>query len=70
VTTSSGTEKRVIDPSLMAGPATAGNWRTRQNDPAATFQYTDARPFWPNNGGNDDDYSLTNLYLQQKRLYL
>ena len=70
VTTSSGTEKRVIDPSLMSGPATADAWRQRQADLAATFQYTDATPFWPNNGGNDDDYTLTNMYLQQKRLLL
>lgn len=70
VNTSSGIEKRVIDPSLMTGPATQDAWRARQSDPAATFEFTDARPFWPNNGGNDDDYSLTNQYLQEKRLYL
>ena len=70
VNTSSGIEKRVIDPSLMSGPATSDAWRTRQNDPAATFQFTDAQPFWPNNGGNDDDYTLTNQYLQEKRVYL
>ena len=70
VNTASGVEKRVIDPSLMTGPATSDSWRTRQNDPAATFEFTDARPFWPNNGGNDDDFSLTNQYLEEKRLYL
>lgn len=69
VTTSSGTEKRVIDPSLMSGPATADAWRTRQNDSAATFKYTDAQPFWPD-GTPDDTYTLTNQYLQEKRLYL
>jgi hypothetical protein len=67
VNTSSGIEKRVIDPSLMTGPATADAWRTRQADPAATFQFTDARSFWPNNGGNDDDYSKTTYYLDEKR---
>jgi len=70
VNTPAGIEKRVIDPSLMSAPATADAWRTRQADPSATFQFTDARPFWPNNGGNDDDYSQTNYYLQQKRLLL
>ena len=70
VNTAAGVEKRVIDPSLMTGPATSDAWRTRQNDPAATFQFTDARPFWPNGLGNDDDYSLTNQYLQEKRIYL
>jgi Glutaminase len=70
VNTSSGIEKRVIDPSLMTGPATQQQWKDRQNDPAAKFEFTDATPFWPNNGGNDDDYTLTNQYLQQKRLHL
>jgi hypothetical protein len=70
VNTAAGIEKRVIDPSLMTGPATADDWRARQADPAATFEFTDARPFWPNNGGNDDDYSLTNYYLNEKRLLL
>lgn len=70
VNTMAGTEKRVIDPSLMSGPASENDWRTRQADPAATFEYTDQRPFWPHNGGNDDDYSQTNYYLQEKRLLL
>lgn len=70
VSTVAGTEKRVIDPSLMGGPTTENDWRNRQADPAATFEYTDQRPFWPHNGGNDDDYSLTNHYLQEKRLLL
>lgn len=70
VNTMAGTEKRVIDPSLMSGPATENDWRNRQADPAATFEYTDQRPFWPHNGGNDDTYTLTNQYLQEKRLYL
>jgi hypothetical protein len=69
VNTTSGIEKRVIDPSLMTGPATANDWRTRQNDPAATFQFTDAQPFFPN-GTTDDTYALTNQYLAEKRLYL
>jgi len=63
-------EKRVIDPSLMSGPATEDDWRNRQADLAATFKFTDQQPFWPNNGGNDDNYALTNMYLQEKRLYL
>ncbi len=70
VNTVSGVEKRVIDPSLMNGLATANAWRARQNDPTATFQFTDAQPFWPNNGGNDDTYTLTNQYLAEKRGYL
>jgi hypothetical protein len=70
VNTAMGIEKRVIDPSLMGGPATEAEWKARQNDPAATFEYTDAQPFWPHNGGNDDSYALTNQYLQEKRLLL
>jgi hypothetical protein len=70
VNTAMGIEKRVIDPSLMSGPATEDDWRNRQADPAATFKFTDQQPFWPNNGGNDDNYALTNQYLQEKRLYL
>ncbi len=31
--------------------ASENDWRTRQADPAATFEYTDQRPFWPHNGG-------------------
>ena len=71
VQTASGVEKRVIDPSLMTGPATADAWRQRQSDPAATFEYTDAIPFWPKPYTTPDaNYALTNQYLSEKRGYL
>jgi hypothetical protein len=72
VQTASGIEKRVIDPSLMTGPATPDAWRQRQSDPAATFEFTDATPFWPKPNYTPDDvtYTLTNQYLAEKRALL
>jgi hypothetical protein len=70
VQTAAGIEKRVIDPSLMTGPVTPDAWRLRQNDPAATFQFTDATPFWPDGTPDDASYTLTNQYLAEKRTYL
>ncbi|UCF05212.1 MAG: hypothetical protein JSV33_15040 [bacterium] len=71
VTTSSGDEKWVIDPSLCSGPVTLDEWRDKQGDSSATFEYTDASPFWPRPyDTTDDDYSLTNYYLEEKRLLL
>jgi hypothetical protein len=73
VQTAGGIEKRVIDPSLMTGPASPDDWRTRQDDPGATLEYTDATPFWSKYSAyapDDASYSLTIQYLAEKRAYL
>ena len=66
VSTASGLNDLVIDPSLCTGPVTQDAWKALQKDPGATLTPTDARPFWPN-GTPDDTYSLTIQYLQARR---
>lgn len=66
VTTPTGDEKWVIDPSLCTEPKPVQDWKNLQGDPAATLEYTDATQFGPG-GTTDPDYSLTNYYLQEKR---
>ena len=82
VTTSSGSEPRVIDPSLCDDPVSVEDWKSKQGDLNPTLYLTNAKPFWPpfdhycgfieedkweEMGLLDPDYSKTNNYLQARR---
>jgi len=69
VDTPLGQETHVIDPSLCYEPVTVERWKAIQDDPNATIQHTTWEKFWPN-GGTDPDFSQTEFYLEEKRIYL
>lgn len=69
VDTPNGQETHVIDPSLCYEPVTVERWKAIQGDSNATIQHTVWEQFWPN-GGTDPDFSQTEFYLEEKRIYL
>ena len=69
VDTPLGQETHVIDPSLCYEPVTVERWKAIQDDPNATIQHTTWEQFWTN-GGTDPDFSQTEYYLEEKRIYL
>lgn len=62
------TQRMVIDPSLMTGPATEAAWKGVQGDPSATLTHTDASDYYW--GSTDPTYAQTNADLATYRLAL
>jgi Glutaminase len=73
VSTASGTQTYVIDPSLFPGPVTQATWAGVQGDPAATLVPTGADVYYRSFGGSisyDPNYVDTNAVLADYRIQL
>ncbi|UCC31691.1 MAG: hypothetical protein JSU86_05305 [Phycisphaerales bacterium] len=71
VSTGSGSQDYVIDPSLCDGPVTKPQWKGKQGDSSATLVSSPASTFYRNKSGSitqtDPTYSKTNSVLTTYR---